>query len=56
MGSIKFAANQSLYQTGYIGQLDPTGQFKIIWQSKGEIAPDPYDALVFPGKTCNLSS
>jgi urea transport system substrate-binding protein len=56
MGSIKFAANQSLYQTGYIGQLDPTGQFKIIWRSKGEIAPDPYDALVFPGKTCNLSS
>jgi urea transport system substrate-binding protein len=56
MGSIKFANNQSLYQTGYIGQLDPTGQFKIIWQSKGEIAPDPYDALVFPGKTCNLSS
>jgi urea transport system substrate-binding protein len=56
MGSIKFADNQSLYQTAYIGQLDPTGQFKIIWQSKGDIAPDPYDPVAFPGKSCKLSS
>lgn len=56
MGSIKFAPNQSLYQSAYIGQLDPTGQFKIIWQSKDEIAPDPYDALVFPGKACKLTT
>jgi urea transport system substrate-binding protein len=56
MGSIKFAPNQSLYQSAYIGQLDPAGQFKIIWQSKSEIAPDPYDALVFPGKSCKLTS
>lgn len=54
MGSVKFAPNQSLYQTAYIGQLDPTGQFKTIWASKGEIAPDPYDPLVFPGKKCEL--
>jgi urea transport system substrate-binding protein len=54
MGSIKFANNQSLYQTAYIGQLDPKGQFDIIWKSKGEIAPQPYDPLVFPGKTCKL--
>jgi urea transport system substrate-binding protein len=56
MGSIKFADNQSLYQTAYIGQLDPTGQFTIIWQSKGPIAPDPYDPVAFPGKSCKLSS
>jgi urea transport system substrate-binding protein len=30
MGPIKFAPNQSLYQAAYVGQLDPTGQFKII--------------------------
>jgi urea transport system substrate-binding protein len=54
MGSIKFGNNQSLYQTAYIGQLDATGQFDIIWKSKGEIAPQPYDPLVFPGKTCKL--
>jgi urea transport system substrate-binding protein len=52
LGTVKFAPNQSLYQTGYIGQLDPSGQFKIISTSKGEIAPDPYDPLVFPGKKC----
>src|SRR6202012_2799866 len=36
MGSIQFDDNQNLSQTAYIGQLDPTGQFKIIWQSKGD--------------------
>jgi urea transport system substrate-binding protein len=56
MGSIKFADNQSLYQTAYIGQLDPTGQFTIIWQSPNILAPDPYDPVAFPGKSCKLSS
>lgn len=54
MGKIKFADNQSLVQTAYIGELDATGQFKILWQSKGEITPEPYDPLVFPGKSCKL--
>jgi urea transport system substrate-binding protein len=52
MGTIKIAANQSLYQKAYIGQLKADGQFKIIWHSKAEIAPQPYDPLVFPGKSC----
>ena len=56
MGKIKFAANQSLYQTGYIGELQPDGQFKILWHSKGEIAPQPYDPLAFPGKKCAITS
>ena len=55
LGDVTFAPNQSLYQTAYIGQLDPGGQFKIIWQSKAEIAPQPYDPLVFPGKKCPAS-
>lgn len=54
MGMVKFAKNQSMVQTGYIGELQPDGQFKIIWQSKGEIEPQPYDPLAFPGKTCKL--
>ena len=54
MGDVKFAANQSLYQAAYVGKLDPTGQFIIEWQSKGEIAPDPYDPVAFPGKVCKL--
>ena len=52
MGSIKFAPNQSLYQKAYVGQLDPAGQFNIIWQSKDDIAPNPYDPIAFPGKKC----
>lgn len=52
MGSIKFAPNQSLYQTAYVGKLQPDGQFSILWKSKEPIYPQPYDPLVFPGKTC----
>jgi urea transport system substrate-binding protein len=54
LGETKFARNQSLVQTGYVGQLMPDGQFKILWQSKGPIAPVPYDPLSFPGKSCVL--
>jgi urea transport system substrate-binding protein len=55
LGTVKFAANNSLVQTGYIGQADPKGQFKILWTSKGMIDPQPYDVLAFPGKTCTIS-
>jgi urea transport system substrate-binding protein len=54
LGETKFASNQSLVQTGYVGQLLPSGQFKILWHSKAPIAPVPYDPLSFPGKTCAL--
>jgi urea transport system substrate-binding protein len=52
MGKIKFAPNLSLYQTAYVGELQPDGQFKILWQSKQPLFPQPYDPMVFPGKTC----
>ncbi|MDE1173969.1 MAG: urea ABC transporter substrate-binding protein [Parvibaculaceae bacterium] len=52
MGPVKFARNQSLIQTAYIGELDPKGQFKILWTSKGAIDPEPYDPVAFPGKKC----
>ncbi|HUY27572.1 MAG TPA: urea ABC transporter substrate-binding protein [Candidatus Binataceae bacterium] len=52
MGKTKFAANQSLYQTAYVGQLDPEGQFNILWHSDKPIFPEPYDSLAFPGKKC----
>jgi len=55
LGTVKFIANNSLVQTGYIGQADPTGQFKILWTSKGMIDPEPYDKLAFPGKTCTIA-
>jgi urea transport system substrate-binding protein len=52
MGSIKFAPNQSLYQTAYVAELQPGGQFKILWKSKQPLLPEPYDPLAFPGKSC----
>ena len=52
MGKVKFADNQSLYQTAYVGQLQPNGQFNILWQSKEPLRPEPYDSLAFPGKSC----
>jgi len=54
MGKIKFAPNQSLYQTAYVGQLQQDGQFKILWQSKEPLMPEPYDTLSFPGKSCTI--
>jgi urea transport system substrate-binding protein len=52
MGKTKFAANQSLYQTAFVGQLTPDGQFNILWISPKPIFPEPYDPLAFPGKKC----
>ena len=52
LGAVKFAGNNSLVQTAYIGQADATGQFKILWSSPSMIQPDPYDPKAFPGKTC----
>ncbi|HUD92086.1 urea ABC transporter substrate-binding protein [Sphingobium sp.] len=54
MGKVGFAANQSLTQKAYIGKLKADGQFEIIADSGKDIAPEPYDALAFPGKTCAL--
>jgi len=55
MGPVKFMDNNSLVQTAYIGQSQPDGQFKIIWNSTAAINPDPYDPVSFPGKTCKIS-
>ena len=52
MGKTKFAANQSLSQTAYVGELNASGQFDILWDSKKPIYPEPYDKLAFPGKKC----
>jgi urea transport system substrate-binding protein len=52
MGPVKFADNQSLYQTAYVGQIEPSGQFSILWKSKEPLRPEPYDSLAFPGRSC----
>ncbi len=54
MGMVSFADNQSLVQKALIGKLDASGQFEIIADSGDVISPEPYDALTFPGKVCEL--
>jgi len=54
MGPVKFADNDSLVQSAYIGQADAKGQFKILWASPTAIQPNPYDPLAFPGKVCKI--
>jgi len=55
LGPVKFVANNSLVQTGYIGQLDSAGKFKVVWHSPAPIEPEPYDPVTFPGKTCTIT-
>jgi urea transport system substrate-binding protein len=55
LGKTRFIQNQSLAQTAYVGELMPSGQFKILWDSGAPVSPVPYDPLTFPGKTCVLN-
>ncbi|MEM7568196.1 MAG: urea ABC transporter substrate-binding protein [Pseudomonadota bacterium] len=52
MGTVSFAPNQSLVQTAYVGKLGADGQFDIVADSGGDIVPEPYDPLAFPGRSC----
>ncbi|MDX2005574.1 MAG: urea ABC transporter substrate-binding protein [Meiothermus sp.] len=52
MGTVTVEPNGSITQAVYIGESGAGGQFKILWQSKGVVKPEPYDKLAFPGKTC----
>lgn len=51
-GNVQIDNNQSLYKATRVGLLRDDGQFDVIWGSDDPIKPEPYDALVFPGKTC----
>jgi urea transport system substrate-binding protein len=52
MGPITVKANGSITQRVYVGESGEGGQFKIVWDSKKAVSPEPYDKLTFPGKTC----
>ncbi len=41
-------SNQHTYKPVYIGEILKTGQFKIVWQSKGLVKPDSYSAFLWP--------
>jgi urea transport system substrate-binding protein len=34
--------NQHAYRTPRIAQIQPDGQFKVIWTAAGPVKPDPY--------------
>ncbi|MCK6488453.1 MAG: urea ABC transporter substrate-binding protein, partial [Planctomycetes bacterium] len=40
--------NQHTYKPVYIGEILKTGQFKIVWKSKGLVKPDSYSAYLWP--------
>jgi urea transport system substrate-binding protein len=52
LGPISVEKNGSITQRVYIGESGEGGQFKILWQSKAVVKPQPYDPLTFPGKSC----
>ncbi|MCH4246992.1 urea ABC transporter substrate-binding protein [Acinetobacter populi] len=41
-GYVKIDANHHLWSKARIGQVLPTGQFKVVYESKGLIKPDPF--------------
>ena len=41
-------SNQHTLKPVYIGEILKTGQFKIVWQSKGLVKPDSYSAFLWP--------
>lgn len=52
-GPVGIADNQSLSKAVRVGKLLPDGQFEVIWGTDEPVAPEPYDSLAFPGKTCS---
>ncbi|HLG22552.1 MAG TPA: transporter substrate-binding protein, partial [Candidatus Manganitrophaceae bacterium] len=39
----------------YIGRILANGQFEIIWQSKGLVAPEPWSEYTYPERSCDWS-
>jgi urea transport system substrate-binding protein len=52
LGAVRVEANGSLSQRVYIGEADRQGQFQVRWSSGNTISPQPYDPLLFAGRTC----
>jgi len=40
--------NQHTWKVARIGQIQPNGQFKIVWSSEEPLKPEPYPKLIFP--------
>jgi urea transport system substrate-binding protein len=49
-GSAKLQSNHHLSKPVYIGEIQPGGQYDVIWQSAGNVGGDPWFELVSPGE------
>jgi urea transport system substrate-binding protein len=47
------ARNHHLHKPVYIGEIKKNGQFKIVYQSDGLVAPDPWDDITSADKDCD---
>jgi urea transport system substrate-binding protein len=52
LGRIRIEANGSVKQRVYIGRVERSGQFQVVWRTNTEVIPQPYDPLTFPGQSC----
>jgi urea transport system substrate-binding protein len=48
--------NHHLHKPVLIGEIKANGQFKILYDTKGNVAPNPYFELTSPGMVCNPSN
>ena len=45
--------NHHLHKPVLIGEIKKDGQFKVVWKSKGLVAPEPWSAYTSPDKSCD---
>jgi urea transport system substrate-binding protein len=47
------AKNHHLHKPVYIGEIKKNGQFKVVYESNGLVAPDPWDDITSADKDCD---
>ncbi len=52
LGRIRIEANGSVKQRVYIGRVERSGQFQVVWRTNTEVFPEPYDPLTFSKQSC----
>ena len=45
--------NHHLHKPVLIGEIKKNGQFKVVWETDGLVAPDPWDDITSPNKDCD---
>lgn len=56
-GKVKFdERNHHLHKPVLIGEIRANGQFKVVWQTKGLVKPEPWSEYTSPDKGCDWVS